>query len=205
MVTTFLKALVIGFSIAAAVGPICMLCIRRTLVVGRRVGFVSGLGAATADAFYGAVASFGLTFVSRFFLRHATPLHIGGGLFLLYLGVRTAFANAEVHAPVVSAPGASGTLGAYGSTFLLTLTNPMTIVMFAAIFAAIAPAGGLNYAYATLTVVGVFLGSATWWLILSAAVVAFRRFIDIRLMRWINRLSGATIFGFGLADLAENV
>ena len=106
---------------------------------------------------------------------------------------------------MAAALGASGALGAYGSTLLLTLTNPMTIVMFAAIFAAIAPAGGLNYAYATLTVVGVFLGSATWWLILSATVGAFRRFIDIRLMRWINRLSGATIFGFGLADLAENV
>jgi threonine/homoserine/homoserine lactone efflux protein len=205
MITTLLKALVIGFSIAAAVGPICMLCIRRTLVFGRRVGFVSGLGAATADAFYGAVASFGLTFISRFFLRHATPLHIGGGLFLLYLGARTAFASADVCPPVASTPGAWGALGAYGSTFLLTLTNPMTIVMFAAIFAAIAPAGGLNYTSAGLTVVGVFLGSATWWLILSAGVGAFRRFIGGRLMQWVNRLSGATIFGFGLADLAEKV
>ena len=119
--------------------------------------------------------------------------------------MRTALANAEVRAPAAAAPGASGALGAYGSTFLLTLTNPMTIVMFAAIFAAIAPAGGLNYAAASLTVAGVFLGSATWWLILSVGVGAFRRFIGVRLMQWVNRLSGATIFGFGLADLAENV
>src|SRR5260370_41401643 len=107
MITTLLKALVIGFSIAAAVGPICMLCIRRTLVFGRRVGFVSGLGAATADAFYGAVASFGLSVDSRILMRHATPLDIGGGLFLPYLGARTAFPNADVRPPRKATRGSS--------------------------------------------------------------------------------------------------
>jgi threonine/homoserine/homoserine lactone efflux protein len=203
--TTLLKAFVIGFSIAAPVGPIGVLCIRRTLLLGRRVGFVSGLGAATADAFYGAVAAFGLTLVSQFFVRHAAPLHIVGGLFLLYLGARTAFAKTDQHTPTVPAPTDSGALRAYGSTLLLTITNPMTIVMFAAVFAAIAPAGGLRYAYAALTVVGVFFGSATWWFILSAGVGMFRLLIGIRLIQWVNRLSGATIFGFGVADLAERV
>jgi len=197
--TTLVKGFLVGASIAAPVGPIGVLCIRRSLTQGRFIGFVSGLGAATADAFYAAVAGFGLTALSQFFVHHARPLHLIGGLLLLYLGARTAFAprpsEAAGAAPVVSR------LGAYASTVLLTITNPMTIFMFAAIFTAIAPANGPNAAYAALLTAGTFLGSAAWWLCLSTAVGALHRRIGAPLMRWINAVSGGIVAAFGLAAL----
>ena len=193
------KGFVVGASVAAPVGPIGVLCIRRSLAHGRLVGFVSGLGAATADAFYAAVAGFGLTALSQFFVLHARPLHLAGGLLLLYLGVRTALAPR----PIDGARDASGDgrLGAYASTVLLTITNPMTIFMFAAIFTAIAPANGPDAAYAALLTAGTFFGSAAWWLFLSAAVGALHRRLGAPLMRWINTVSGGIVAAFGLAAL----
>src|SRR5262245_56441570 len=151
----FTRGLVLGFSIAAPVGPIGILCIRRTLVESRMAGFASGLGAATADALYGCVAAFGLTVVSQTLLRGKTWLAWGGGLFLLYLGWKTFVAKPpelEAGAAGAAGAGAAGAAGeggagaataraapslwaAWGSTFLLTITNPMTILSFAAVFA----------------------------------------------------------------------
>ena len=128
----FLRGLVIGVSIAAPVGPIGVLCIRRTLVEGRAAGFVSGLGAASADAVYGFMAAFGLTFISTFLIDQQTWIRLIGGLFLFFLGIRT------FRAPVAEqAAGAveHGLLGNYLSIFVLTLTNPLTILSFAAVFA----------------------------------------------------------------------
>jgi threonine/homoserine/homoserine lactone efflux protein len=199
----FFKAFVIGLSIAAPVGPIGVLCIRRTLLFGRRIGFVSGLGAATADAFYGAVAAFGLTVLFRFFVQNARPLHLIGGAALLLIGLRTMLARRDV---AVSADGPArpgGLLPAYASTFFLTITNPMTIISFAAVFAVIAPAGGLDYGSAAVTVAGVFLGSAAWWLVLSTGVGAMRRAAGARLLAWVGRISGGVIAGFGAAQLVE--
>lgn len=204
----FLKGLIIGFSIAAPVGPIGVLCIRRTLADGRAAGLVSGLGAATADAIYGAVAGFGLTFVSSLLLSHQVWLRTAGGAFLLYLGVRTFSATLTTETSAAEAPSRTGAglLRAYASTFLLTLTNPMTILSFAAIFAGLglanavggyAVAGG--YAPAGALVAGVFLGSAAWWLILSSSAGAVRSKVGPPGMRWINRLSGCIIAAFGLA------
>jgi threonine/homoserine/homoserine lactone efflux protein len=196
---TLAKGFAVGASIAAPVGPIGVLCIRRSLAHGRLIGFVSGLGAATADAFYAAVAGFGLTALSQFFLHHARPLHLAGGLLLLYLGVRTALAPRPAEAS--SDGSSSGRLGAYASTLLLTITNPMTIFMFAAIFTAIAPANGPDTTYAALLTVGTFLGSAAWWLFLSTAVGALHRRLGAPLMRWINAVSGGIVAAFGLAAL----
>ena len=202
-VALFFKAFVIGLSIAAPVGPIGVLCIRRTLVFGRRVGFVSGLGAATADAFYGAVAAFGLTVLFRFFVQQARPLHLVGGVMLLLIGLRTMLARRDPAAPA-NAPATSGALlPAYASTLFLTITNPMTIISFAAVFAVIAPAGGLDYGSAAVTVAGVFLGSAAWWLILSTGVGAVRQAAGARALVWVSRLSGGVIAGFGAAQLVE--
>src|SRR3970040_603046 len=138
-----LRGLVIGFSIAAPVGPIGVLCIRRTLTEGRIAGFVSGLGAATADAFYGAIAGFGLTFISSFLIDQQFWLRLAGGFFLLYLGVKTFRSSPPDNAALQDR---SGIFGAYASTLVLTLTNPMTILSFAIIFAglglATASAGG---------------------------------------------------------------
>jgi len=193
------KGLAIGFSIAAPVGPIGILCIRRTMIQGRAMGLFSGLGAATADVLYGCVAGFGLTFVATFLISQQFWLKLVGGLFLCYLGVKTILAHPSTQA----ASGKGNSIaGAYASTFLLTLTNPATILSFAAIFAGLGLAGTAgNYAAASVLVSGVFLGSALWWLVLSGGVSLFRTRFDSRRLRWINRISGIMIGGFGLLIL----
>ena len=194
-----MKGILIGFSIAAPVGPIGVLCIRRTLAEGRATGFVSGLGAATADAIYGCIAGFGLTLVTRFLMDQQVWLRLFGGAFLCYLGVKTVLSRPAKQA--ASAKG-SGLAGAYGSTFLLTLTNPMTILSFAAVFAGLglASAGG-SYASASILVLGVFAGSALWWLMLSGGVSLLRSRFDVPGLEWVNRISGVIITGFGVVAL----
>jgi len=194
-----LRGLVIGFSIAAPVGPIGLLCIRRTLAEGRASGLVSGLGAATADAIYGCIAAFGLTFISKILFSQQLWLRLIGGAFLCYLGLKTFLSRPAKQA--ASAQG-DGLVGAYGSTFFLTLTNPMTILSFAAIFAGlgVASASG-NYLSAGVLVLGVFIGSALWWLILSSGVGLFRAKFSPHGLRWVNRISGVIIAGFGLLAL----
>ncbi len=196
--TFFLRGLILGFSIAAPVGPIGVLCIRRTLAQGRAVGFVSGLGAATADALYCSIAGFGLTAVVSMLVGGQSWLRLAGGLFLCYLGIRTWRAVPAVGS---SLPGSRGLLRSYASTFLLTLTNPMTILSFAAIFAGLGMTAGGRYADAAVLVTGVFSGSALWWLILSAAAGAFSRALTTTGLRWVNRMSGAIITGFGVIAL----
>jgi threonine/homoserine/homoserine lactone efflux protein len=196
-----LRGLAIGFSIAAPVGPIGVLCIRRTLAQGRVHGLVSGLGAATADAVYGLVAGFGLTFVSDALVGQQFWLRLGGGLFLCYLGVRTFLA-----APAEEAESARavGLVGSYASTLVLTLTNPVTILSFAAVFAGLGLAGaGEEYAAALTLVLGVFGGSALWWLLLSAVAGWLRTRLTPRALRWVNRISGIVITGFGLVALSS--
>jgi threonine/homoserine/homoserine lactone efflux protein len=195
------RGLVIGFSIAAPVGPIGVLCIRRTLAEGRISGLVSGLGAASADAIYGCIAAFGLAFVSNFLVSQQTWLRLIGGLFLCYLGLKTWLAK-PVQTDFLGT--GSGLLGAYASTLLLTLTNPMTIISFAAIFAGLGlTAEGESYASAGILVLGVFCGSAFWWLLLSTGVGLFRaRFNPDRLL-WVNRISAVIIAGFGLFALVS--
>jgi threonine/homoserine/homoserine lactone efflux protein len=194
-----LRGLIIGFSIAAPVGPIGVLCIRRTLAEGRASGLVSGLGAATADAIYGCIAGFGLTFISSILIRQQGWLRLIGGGFLCYLGLKTFLARPAEQA--ASAEG-NGLVGAYASTFFLTLTNPMTILSFGAIFAGlgVASASG-NYVSAGVLVLGVFIGSALWWLALSGIVGVFRATFNPHWLRWINRISGVIITGFGLLTL----
>jgi predicted secreted hydrolase/threonine/homoserine/homoserine lactone efflux protein len=194
-----LGGIVIGFSVAAPVGPIGVLCIRRTLTQGRLSGFVSGLGAATADAIYGCVAGFGLTVVSDLLIGQQTWFRLIGGLFLCYLGVKTLLAQPSEQA--ASANG-GGLVGAYASIFVLTLTNPMTILSFAAVFAGlgIADTGG-DYGSAAVLVLGVFVGSGLWWLLLSGIAGALRARLDARALRWINRISGVVITAFGLVAL----
>jgi threonine/homoserine/homoserine lactone efflux protein len=198
-ITFLLRGLVVGFGIAAPVGPIGILVIRRTLAEGRLTGFVSGLGAATADMVYGFIAAFGLTFISRFLIDQSTWIRIAGGTFLLYLGLTTILAKPAQEA--ASATG-RGLLSAYGSTIFLTLTNPTTILSFAAVFAGLGLASTRgNYADATLLVGGVFLGSSCWWLLLSGGVGLLRRRVTARGLQWVNRLSGAIITLFGIGAL----
>jgi threonine/homoserine/homoserine lactone efflux protein len=195
----FLRGLVIGFSIAAPVGPIGVLCIRRTLADGQMYGLISGLGAATADALYGCVAAFGLTIISSFLIGQKIWFSLIGGLFLLYLGIKTLLSKPAEQA--VKA-GGNGLLGAYTSTFLLTLTNPMTILAFAAIFAALGLGNTSgSYTSALILVLGVFCGSALWWLLLSGGVGLFRDKFNAKGLLWVNRISGVIITAFGIVAL----
>jgi threonine/homoserine/homoserine lactone efflux protein len=206
----FLRGFIIGFSIAAPVGPIGVLCIRRTLTQGRAAGFVSGLGAATADAAYGGVAGFGLTAISGVLIGQQRLLRLIGGLFLLYLGARTLAAGpASTAGPAgsgrpVEETDHRGLLGAYASTLVLTLTNPLTILTFAAIFAGLGLAAApAEYGSAALLVSGVFLGSGTWWFILSGGAAVLRDRLRPGGLRWISRISGGIILAFGLIALAS--
>jgi len=198
----FLQGLIIGFSIAAPVGPIGILCIRRTLTEGRASGFFSGMGAATADAFYGCVAGFGLTVISAFLIEQRFWLQVVGGIFLCYLGARTLRSQPDTEA----APGGEkGLLSSYVSTFFLTITNPMTILSFAAIFAGLGVvAAGGDLAAACWLVVGVFLGSAAWWLFLSMGVSLLREKVNSTALRWVNRLSGVILLSFGALALWQS-
>ena len=169
------RGLVLGFTIAAAVGPISLLCIRRTLAEGRKVGLASGLGVATADGTYGAIAAFGLTAVTDVLLDWRRALAVVGGLFLLWLAWRTLRSVPDATSvPGLEPPGRRGGLpGAYLSTLALTLTNPMTILSFAALFVGLGVTGG-DVLGATLLTMGVFIGSASWWVVLVTVVGAFR-------------------------------
>jgi threonine/homoserine/homoserine lactone efflux protein len=198
--SAFLKGLAIGFSIAAPVGPIGVLCIRRSLADGVLRGLASGLGAATADAAYGCVAAFGLTAVSGFLIRQQLALSLIGGVFLCYLGVRTFIAPPTADS---GSQGSKGLLPAYGSTALLTLANPATILSFAAVFAGLGLGRAGDYASAGRMVLGVFLGSALWWTILSGGVGMLRPRVGDGWMRAINRVSGAILFAFGLYALGR--
>lgn len=194
-----IKGIVLGLSIAAPVGPIGVLCIRRTLANGIIMGFVSGLGAATADAIYGCIAALGLSAVSAFFLDHQSYLRVIGGVFLLYLGYTTFKSMPAKEAAIA---GGEGLIGVYISTLFLTITNPLTILSFAAIFAGFGVSAlGENYSSAIFLVVGVFLGSMLWWLILSAMVNVLRHNFDQRRLKLVNQLSGLTIAGFGILSL----
>ncbi|HUK03735.1 MAG TPA: LysE family transporter [Burkholderiales bacterium] len=196
--TLFLKALVFGFLLAGSVGPLWVLCFRRTLAQGAGTGLASGMGVALADGLYGAVAAFGLTAISGFLLRQAFWIGLAGGLFLVYLGLKTLLARPSLDG------GAEERIGgarAFLSTLGLTLANPPTIVAFAAIFAGLGLVTS-DYAAAAWVVLGVFLGSASWWIVLVAGTGWLRGRIGPRLLRGLNLVSGLGILGFAAWQFA---
>lgn len=200
MTQLFLKGLAFGFVLAATVGPMWVLCFRRTVAYGALTGFVSGMGIAVADGLYGAVAAFGLTAISGFLLRYSFWIGLVGGLFLLYLGIKTMLqepaANGEAAKPASPAQAFLSTLG-------LTLANPPTILAFAAIFAGLGLSANADYALAAITVAGVLLGSAAWWVVLALASGALRDRLGPRVLRAINLVSGVTILGFAAWQFAQ--
>ena len=192
----FLKGMIIGFSIAAPVGPIGILCINRTIASGMLAGLSSGLGAAVADAFYGCVAGFGLVSLSGFLISQKVAIHLVGGSFLLYLGVKT-FCSASKDKPIVDK--ARTLLRDFTSTFFLTLTNPATIISFVAIYASLGVVDTkANYSDAMMVVGGVFLGSLLWWVILTLSISVIKHKLSEFTIHWINRGSGLILCGFGL-------
>ena len=196
----FVRSMLIGISIAAPLGPIGVLCVRRTLAQGMVFGIATGLGAASADALYAALAGTGLAFVSAFLVYQQIWIYLVGGVFLCYLGVRTALTVPADHGPDDRREGLAG---AYGTTFFLTITNPITIISFAGIFAGLGLAGlNRNPISVASMVFGVFIGSTLWWLFLSGIVSLFRTRFGTREMLWVNRISGAVILAFGIIAIA---
>lgn len=205
MVGFFLKGVAFGFLLAATVGPMWVLCLRRTLAAGALVGLASGMGIAVADAIYGAIAAFGLAAVSSFLIEQGFWIGLAGAAFLLWLGAKTLIAKP---APIEAGnePGGASMrdlASAFLSTLGLTLTNPPTILAFAAIFAGLGLASNSDYSAAASIVGGVFLGSAGWWVILAAGAGRLRSRMGPGLMRAINIVSGLTILGFAAWQLAQ--
>ncbi len=193
-----LEGILIGFAIAAPVGPIGILCVRRTLFEGKMAGFVSGLGAASADTFYGFIAGFGVTWVVNFFIAQSLWFHLIGGSFLVFLGLHSLFSPPAENREIVTCHHTL--IGYYFSTLMLTLTNPMTIVAFVAIFAALGLGDISNHPVSiTELILGVFIGSCLWWLGLSIVVNLFRDKLSSQHLIWINRLAGGLITLFGMA------
>ncbi|MGF6956888.1 LysE family translocator [Paraburkholderia youngii] len=205
----FFTAAGVGLAIAAPVGPMGMLCIRRTLTGGPRAGLAIGFGIASGDAAYGLIAALGLVGISQFMLAYDRPLHLLAGLFLLYLGVR-----ALLQKPPAESAGGNGNgngklaqigrasaLRAYASALLLTLTNPQTIIMFAALFTTLAPRGAFSPAIALTTVGGVFAGSIAWWCCLVTMVSLARHAIGSRLRHAIDRVVGLMLAAFGVVEI----
>src|SRR3990167_7513045 len=174
MLSVFVQGFVIGFSIAAPVGPIGVLCIHRSLHEGFQSGLATGLGAALADGVYGMVAGFGLTFISRFLMSHAWWIKLIGGVFLLYLGLKTLTARPPKQLTVLDPR--RNLLRALVTTFFLTLTSPMTILSFMAVFAGLG-LGTVSTSYfeASVMIAGIVIGSLLWWLLLSGGVAMLFR------------------------------
>lgn len=194
-----LKGLVLGFSIAAPVGPIGVLCIRRTLERGFKSGIASGLGAASADAVYGTIAAAGLTLIADFLVQQQFWLGLLGGAFLLYLGMTTFFNKTDNEAAQVDDSQSGGLGKDYFSTFFLTLSNPMTIFSFIAIFSGFSAQTGTLFRFsAFLLVLGVFCGSALWWLTLGTLVNVLRQKLDQRINFYINKAAALIIITFAV-------
>lgn len=194
-ITFFLKGILIGFAMAVPVGPIGIMCIRKTLTEGRLRGLVVGLGAATADLFYGSVAAFGLTIISDTLNSQRIWIRLVGGALLLFLGIKTFRALPKDPKRHINS---SGKLRSYLTTMFLTLTNPLTIFAFIAVFAALGLGDGLGYFSASVLVIGVFIGSGLWFLLLSSGALYFKDRLDLLGLRWVNRIAGILIIISGV-------
>jgi len=204
----FIKSVVMGLSIAVPVGPIGMLCIQRSLSRGFRAGFATGIGAACADAIYGLLGALGVAGIVTAFPMLTVGLKIGGGAFLVWLA--WTIARQSPAAPVGQRELPRTTvLRDFLTTFGLTLSNPMTIVSFVGIFAALGPLPGARegamWATVAWMVAGVFVGSATWWLCLSSATAALRAKLSFAFMHGLSRMSAAVVAVFGAIQLVAGV
>jgi threonine/homoserine/homoserine lactone efflux protein len=200
----FLKGLVIGFVIAAPLGPIGLLCARRTLTHGLRAGFHSGMGAATADVFYGFIAALGLTVISDILLAYQFWIRLGGGALLCFLGVKLFIEKPEKKSFCSISRKKKSHAGMYASTFFLTLTNPMTIFSLAAVFAGFGLAGARGSVLsAAILILGIFLGSVLWWLFLVGVFRLSKRRFKRHELQWINRIAGMILMCFGVFALAS--
>lgn len=197
-----LKGALVGLIIAVPVGPVGVLCVRRTVIHGSAAGFFSGLGAASADAVFGIIAASGLTVVADWLLGYENWLRVVGGLYLLYIGISALRADPEDEAN--SQRDAEGLLADFASTFALTIANPITIVAFLAIFAGIGLAGEqASIARGGVLVLGVWLGSLLWWGGLTFGTGLLRVSLRRDHLVWINRGSGGILLLSGIGLLGS--
>jgi threonine/homoserine/homoserine lactone efflux protein len=194
----FPKGLLAGLAIAAPVGPVNVLCISRTLRKGWKAGLASGLGAATADALYGAIAGFSINFIIQLLLREEFWLRLIGGSFLIVVGVLYYFKRAG---SLEAQESGSAKQSDFVSTLLLNLTNPTTVLSFLAVLAALRASQPRSWWLDWLLVLGIFCGSLLWWIVLIAIVNRFRSRFNDSAMLWMNRLAGLAIGGFGALTL----
>jgi threonine/homoserine/homoserine lactone efflux protein len=193
-----LRGLIIGFTIAAAVGPISLLTIRRTIAHGQVYGFVSGLGVATADATYAGIAAFGLTAITGLLVSGRFGLALLGGAIIVLLGIRTMLSRPGAVASDAERPGLPG---AFASMFALTMTNPLTILSFAAVFTGLGLAVGASFVDAFVLTLAVWAGSTLWWVVLTSIVGWLRERVSTRALLWVNRISGAALVVFGVVAI----
>lgn len=194
--TLLLKGITIGFALALPIGPIGILCVRKTAAEGHLSGMVIGFGAATADAVYGFIAAFGLTVISDALVTRQMWFRLIGGAFLCYLGIKTLMAKPAEQS---QSPNGKGLLASYVSTFLLTLTNPLSIIAFLGVFAGFGLRNAdLSLGSAATLIAGVFLGSSLWFFLLSYGITIFRERINATGIGWVNRISGLLIIMFGV-------
>lgn len=197
----FVRGILVGVAIAVPVGPIGVLCVRRTILRGPISGLISGLGAAIADTLFGLIAALSLTAVSEVMIQHQAWLKLGGGAFLCAIGLRSF--TTDPKPPALNNPDRN-LLSDFMSTFLLTLTNPVTILALAAIFAALGVLNGdLDGANTATLVGGVFVGSAAWWLLLASIALPIRGRLDPNHLEWVARIAGVLLLASGLYVLAS--
>ncbi len=195
-----MRGVAIGLAVAIPVGPIALLCMRRTLEGGFVVGFSTGVGAAAADMFYSSAAAFGMAAVETALLEYRIPLSFLGGIFLLALALRTALGKSSVAREV--RPGNGGSVSAFASGFVLTVTNPLTVLGFVAIFAGFGVGQGLtDIGRAIALVLGVVVGSTLWWLVLAAVIARARHLFSDRTLGRLNLAAGVLIAAFGVYEL----
>jgi threonine/homoserine/homoserine lactone efflux protein len=194
-----IQGVLIGCVVAVPVGPLGLLCINRALALGALCGLLSGLGIASADALAALIVALGVSFVSGFFTDHQTILRLAGGVFLCYLGWRIYRTKPKEQAPPSNV---NGLLNAYGTAFFVAFSNPATILSFIAIYAGWhVPSLHGRYFAAALLALGVFIGSALWWVSLFIAMTAYRGKFSLRALGWVHRVSGVLILGFGIVVL----
>jgi threonine/homoserine/homoserine lactone efflux protein len=189
------KGMMAGLAIAVPVGPVNVLCASRTLSKGRLSGLMSGFGAATADALYGAIAGFSITYLIEFLEREEFWIRVFGGILLVGIGVM--YFRKPAQAPKLSNDD-SAVQSDFASTLLLTLTNPTTVLSFVAVLAGLGMEGQRAWWLTFLLVGGIFLGSMLWWVVLVLLVSRFRDRFDQKAMCWMNRIAGLAIGGFGV-------
>lgn len=194
-----IEGIMIGLVVAVPVGPLGLLCINRALMLGPLCGLCSGLGVATADAIAAGIAALGITLISGFLVDHQVLLRLIGGVFLCYLGYKI-YRSKPVSRGSISS--VNGLLSAFATTFFLTLSNPVTILSFVAIYAGwhVPALHGRYIAAATLTA-GVFTGSALWWVALFIGLTTFHEKFNLKFLFLVHRVSGAVIAAFGVVVL----